>query len=187
MHSLTLLRVKFNEPVSFPFLEAIKVFLQHVSASSELIRQYNTQSSAKSRVTDSGDMYFGRSLMYRRNNNGLRTLPCGTPDSTGAEVDDDPSSSTCWLRPSRKLLIHLFRLFCIPLYLLFESSRRCRTLSKALEKSKRITSVCPITSMVLARSCTVSRSCVSHDLLFRIRVEHLSGENNGPYASLLCC
>ena len=82
--------------------------------------------------------------MYRRNNNGPRTFPVCTPDSTGAESNDDPSSSTCWLRHSRKLLIHLFRFFCIRKYLIFDSSRRCGTLSKAFEKSRRITSVCPI-------------------------------------------
>ena len=62
-----------------------------------LILRYNTQSSAKSQVMDSGDMYFGRLIMYRRDNNEPRTLLCGTPDSTGEEVDDDPSSSTGWL------------------------------------------------------------------------------------------
>ena len=111
MHSLTLLRVKFHEPVSLHFWRPSRSFCSLWASSPELLRRYNTQSSAKSQATDSGDMYLGRPLMYRGNNNGPRTLPCGTPDSTGEEVDDDLSTSNCWLRPSRKLLIHLFRLF----------------------------------------------------------------------------
>ena len=51
--------------------------------------------------------------MYSRNSNGSRTLPWGTPDSSGAGVDDDLSRCTCWLRPSRKLQFRLLRLFSI--------------------------------------------------------------------------
>ena len=98
----------------------------------------------------------------------------------GRGSQNDATNIISLLRPSRKLLIHLFRLFCILYYLIFDSSRRCRTLSKVLTKSRRITSVCPITSMVLARSCIVSRSCVSYYLLFRkpcwasVRIDWLS-------------
>ena len=37
------------------------------------------------------ETYSGRSFMLMRNSTGLRTEPCGTPDSTGAEEDDFPS------------------------------------------------------------------------------------------------
>ena len=165
MHSLTLLRVKFHEPVSLLFLEAIKVFLEAIKVFQQLVGVFLRVNTAVQHTVISKKLSdgFWRYVLWevvnvQKEQQWPRTLPCGTPDSTGEEVEDDPSSSTCWLRPSRKLLINLFRLFCIPSYLIFDSSRRCRTLSKALEKSRRIISVCPITSMVLARSCIVSRS-----------------------------
>jgi hypothetical protein len=34
-----------------------------------------------------------------------RTVPCGTPEATGAGSDATPSTTTLWVRPARKLLI----------------------------------------------------------------------------------
>jgi hypothetical protein len=44
--------------------------------------------------------------MNNRNINGPRTLPCGTPEQTGAVCEDCPSTSTRWLRELRKSRIH---------------------------------------------------------------------------------
>ena len=38
------------------------------------------------------------SVMCRENNKGLRTVPCGTPDTTGAQSDLTPFTTTrCYL------------------------------------------------------------------------------------------
>ena len=50
-----------------------------------LISRYQTQSSAKSLISES--MSVEISFMYRENNNGPRTAPCGTPDKTGAHSE----------------------------------------------------------------------------------------------------
>ena len=66
----------------------------NVSAVS-LISQWQTQSSAKSLISDS--MSVEISLMYKGNNKGPKTVPCGTPDKTGAQSDFAPFTTTrCW-------------------------------------------------------------------------------------------
>ena len=63
------------------------------------------------------------SLMYEENNNGPRTVPCGTPDTTGTRSDLTPLTTTlCYLK-HKKLS-----------YLLLSSS--CGWMSKAFSKSK---------------------------------------------------
>ena len=65
---------------------------------------YNMQSCANNLAVESGDVYFGRSLINRRQSRGWEwgnTLPCGTPDWTETEVDVAPSSRN---RPAIKLL-----------------------------------------------------------------------------------
>ena len=56
-------------------------------SSVDLILLYQTQSSAKSITVDPVEMTSGKSLMKSRNNSGSSTLPWGTPDWIGAEVD----------------------------------------------------------------------------------------------------
>ena len=36
----------------------------------------------------------GRSFMYSRKRRGPKTVPCGTPEETGTEEDEEPSSRT---------------------------------------------------------------------------------------------
>ena len=36
----------------------------------------------------------GRILIWQRNRSGLRTVPCGTPESTDVVSEDMPSSTT---------------------------------------------------------------------------------------------
>ncbi|KAH3739393.1 hypothetical protein DPMN_046045 [Dreissena polymorpha] len=45
-------------------------------------------------------------LMYRRNRQGPRTVPCGTPEVTGEDSDEGSWTTTFWLRPNRKQSIH---------------------------------------------------------------------------------
>ena len=78
-----------------------------VSSSSliSLISRKQTQSSAKSLISDS--VSDEMSFMYRENNKESRTVPWGTPDKTGAQSDFTPFTTTrCCLkkRTSRKLL-----------------------------------------------------------------------------------
>ena len=42
------------------------------------------------RVIIKDSMYAEISLLYKENNKGTRTVPCGTPDTTGAESDLTP-------------------------------------------------------------------------------------------------
>ena len=46
----------------------------------------NLPSSAKKKFDN--DIDTTRSWMYKRNKIGPRTVPCGTPDNTGAKADD---------------------------------------------------------------------------------------------------
>ena len=57
-----------------------------------LMSLYRAQSSAKSRTAEPSDTASVRSMMKSRNNYGPRTLPCGTPDWTGAVLEVTPSS-----------------------------------------------------------------------------------------------
>ena len=45
------------------------------------------------------------SLMYRRKSKGPGTVPCGTPDVTGSQVDWDPFTITRCLRLDKKEMI----------------------------------------------------------------------------------
>ena len=56
------------------------------------ILQSKEESSAK--PTSSFRSSFGRSAMYSKNNNGPRSLPCGTPDTTSILELNTPSSLT---------------------------------------------------------------------------------------------
>ena len=64
-----------------------------------------TRSSANSlalAITQSG-----KSLINSRNKRGPRTVPCGTPLTTGALSETAPSTMTCWLLSDKKDSIHL--------------------------------------------------------------------------------
>ena len=75
------------------------------ASSSVLMGRYKRQSSAKRRAL--AWTLDGRSLMYARNSRGPSTVPWGTPDVTGAELDDLPSTTTFWVLLDRKLFYPL--------------------------------------------------------------------------------
>ena len=76
-------------------------------SSSFFIVRYNKLSSANNRNCVPGDIPLCISFMYIRNKRGPSTVPCGTPDSTGAGSDTAPSTTTTWLLLDRKDSIHL--------------------------------------------------------------------------------
>jgi len=67
--------------------------------------RYNSQSLANMQIAE--ETLEGRSFIYARNNRGLRTVFCGTPEVTGDSEDAWPSSTTSWVRPSRKSVTQL--------------------------------------------------------------------------------
>ena len=110
----------------------------------------------------------GRSLMKHRKSRGPKMVPCGTPDLTSALVDRWPSTQTLCVRSLRKALIYREMFSSIPKSLSLLMRRVWGNLSKALEKSKTVTSVCDLTGSHFSnRSCMVSKSCVSHECFHR--------------------
>ena len=75
------------------FSNALRSFCRVAWSSSVLISLYTRQSSAKSHVVVPG-VTCGKSFMKSRNNNGPRTVPCGTPDMTCAFGEESPSMIT---------------------------------------------------------------------------------------------
>ena len=92
------------------------------------------------------------SLTYRINNRGARMLPCGTPDVTGAQSDWQPSITTRWDRPWRKLDSQESREPVMPKRSSLSRRRSWGTESKAFSKSRNITSVERRLSSALAHS-----------------------------------
>ena len=78
---------------------------------SSLISRQQTQSSAKSLISDS--ISDEMSFMYRENNKGPRTVPWGTPDKTGAQSDFTPFTTTRCCLKQRKESIHFNVLPCL--------------------------------------------------------------------------
>ena len=76
-----------------------------ISQSASLTTGRYMQSSAKG-LTEL-ETSPARSFIYTKKSNGQRTVPCGTPDRTGAVSDVVPS--THCVRPMRKEAIHLCR------------------------------------------------------------------------------
>ena len=80
------------------------------------------------------------SLMKMRNSRGPSTLPCGTPDKTSIQDENDPFSTTrCTLSPSQSP-IHFSTFPSTPWALSFFRSLFTGTLSNALAKSRNATS-----------------------------------------------
>ena len=62
------------------------------------------QSSVNNRTVEL-EMQSGRSFIYTRNRMGPSTVPCGTPEVTGTDVEVSPSSTTAWVLLLRKSAI----------------------------------------------------------------------------------
>ena len=60
------------------------------------------------------ETFSDRSLIDKRNSKGLRTAPCGTPETTGTDGEAIPSTSTFCDLSVRKLSIHEIRDPLIP-------------------------------------------------------------------------
>ena len=73
------------------------------------IVRYTRLSSAKSLMPVPAERFLLMSFMYVRKRSGPRTVPWGTPESTGAGADVAPSTSTDCSRKERKERIHFSR------------------------------------------------------------------------------
>ena len=98
---------------------------------------------------------------------GPRTEPCGTPDETSFQVENSPLSTVlCDLSLSQSCT-HASRWPPIPCASILARRRLCGTLSKALEKSRYITSTDFPSSCKLVIRSKNSRRLVVQDLFLR--------------------
>ena len=102
--------------------------------------------------------------MYRRNNKGPRMVPCGVPEVTRDQTEQDPLTTTRCFRPTRKCLSQSSREPSMPLLFNFKSSRSWGTLSKALARSRKMTSVGMDKFRDCAQSLKVDNNWVTVDL-----------------------
>ena len=129
----------------------------------------------------------GRSLIYNRNNSGPSTVPWGTPDVTGEDVEYFTSQTTDWERWVRKDSNQQSEsnLPWIPSYCNFARSRRWGTLSKAFAKSN--TTAC--TDLPLSRNwrqmptvCPVwFIQCVIYNTLMALWIPNIVGTRSCLY------
>ena len=84
----------------------------------------------------------GKSFIWQRNIRGPNTVPCGTPDSTGADSECSLSTTTFICLSWRKELSHLCKLPLIPY-----ASNLCRSLLWGT------VSTCTLASLACRRSC----------------------------------
>lgn len=74
---------------------------------------YHTRVRRQQSLT--GDWKFsGKSFTYDENNNGPKTVPCGTSNVTMMGLDRLPSQITDWMRPVRNDSNHLSKFSWIP-------------------------------------------------------------------------
>ena len=78
--------------------------LVETASLSVLMCRYSRQSSAKRWAL--ALTLDDRSMKYARNSRGPSTVPCGTQEVTGPELDDLPSTTIFWVLSGRKHLIH---------------------------------------------------------------------------------
>ena len=128
-------------------------------SSSVLIVRYRRLSSANSLILVPSVRFLLMSFMYVRNRRGPRTVPWGTPERTGAGEDLAPSTSTVCMRLERNDRIHRRSDPPMPNEESLLNKISWSTLSKALEKSKRMASVCSLLFRQRLKSLTVVMSC----------------------------
>ena len=92
------------------------------------------------------------SFIYKENNSGPRTVPCGTQDKTGAHWDFTSLTTTlcCLLHRNESIHTKVFPLMPNPWGLHFRSSRE--GVWKAFSKSNITVSTWPPASNILAQS-----------------------------------
>ena len=94
-------------------------------------RESSANSAAKARWRS-----LSRSLIIMIKRIGPRTVPWGTPDSTGEGEDRAPLAETCWYRRERKVWSHAPILPPMRAFFILEQRMAWSTLSNALAKSR---------------------------------------------------
>ena len=96
-HSLGLSSIQFHPPKVTPFTNPAKVTDQGLCyCNSDAWGRHNSHQSVVISITDQRIFQSGKSSdVYRRNNNGPKTLRCGTPDTTLTSLLRQPSTITC--------------------------------------------------------------------------------------------
>ena len=94
-------------------------------------------------------------------------VPCGVPKVTLDQLDLVPLRITRCLRPVRKCLSQACKQPSIPLFFNFSRSRSWGTLSNALARSRKTTSVGRDKLRDLTHSFNDDNGCVTVDLPFR--------------------
>ena len=91
------LGLQFHPPKVTPFTNPAKVTDQGLCYCNYDARGwYNSHQSGVISITDQLILENGKkNEVYRRNNNGPKTLPCGTPDTTLKSLLRPPSTITC--------------------------------------------------------------------------------------------
>ena len=96
-HSLGLTRIQLHSSKFTPLTNPAKVTDQGLRYCNS--NTYGWDNSLQSRVISITDQLIfqnGKSSeVYRRNNNGPKTLPCGTPETTSTSLFRQPSTITC--------------------------------------------------------------------------------------------
>ena len=112
LHHVAFDRLNSHTPFPSPTSKTINIFLKfHCILNFFDFTVTNTViSKAKNLVSDS--MSADISLMYKENNKGPRTVPFGTPDTTGAQSDLTPFTTPLCCLKQGKAFIH----FVCPTY-----------------------------------------------------------------------
>ena len=103
--------------------------------------------------------------MYRRNNRGPSTEPCGTPERTLNVFERRPFTETSEVRSFSQLFIQSQMAVLSWLERSLLMSRLCGTLSNALAKSRKIQKAVFFFSKVLIILLQISFTASSVDLL----------------------
>ena len=142
MHDLAFFNIKQHLPFGWPTKKINKVFRFCWSFCCwwiSLIVPNILVSSANFKIHLA--MPQSRSLIYIRKRIGPNTEPCRTPLRTNCHVDLLPFTQTRCLLLLSHSVIHFSSLPVVPWLFNFSSSLWCGTLSKALAKSRKTTSI----------------------------------------------